>query len=64
LHVSGSSAFVTETHAPVPAAQVWQVPLQAPEQQRSSQMPETQSSPMEHAPPVATRAKSSALDRS
>jgi hypothetical protein len=37
-HVSGSSADFTATHAPV-ASHVWQVPLQAAEQQFSSQMP-------------------------
>jgi hypothetical protein len=41
LHESGSSAFMTLTHAPVPLVHVMHVPLQAPEQQvLSSQTPE------------------------
>lgn len=55
-HVSGSSAFVTATHAPVPDVHVVQAPSHAPEQQIPSlQTPEMHSPGTEHVSPPAAR---------
>jgi hypothetical protein len=56
VHVSGSSALMTATHAPVPTAHVLQVPEQAPEQHTpSSQAPlEQVAAPPGHGLPALT----------
>jgi hypothetical protein len=52
--LSGSSAFITSMHAPVPAAQVMHVPEHAPPQQMpSSQTPDKHSTLLEHVAPAA-----------
>jgi hypothetical protein len=63
-HESGSSAFVTVTHAPVPIAHVTHTPMHGPEQQTlSRQIPDSQSRASVQVPaPVAMSAKSSAVD--
>jgi hypothetical protein len=64
VHVSGSDAFITATHAPVPETHVMHVPLHAPEQQTpSSHTLERQSPPSVHELPAATSPKISAVER-
>ena len=62
VQVTGSSALVMLTQAPVPATHDLQTPEHVPEQQIPlTQTPEPQSSPMPHVAPGAATSKISAL---
>src|SRR5262249_47728914 len=64
VHVSGSSAFVTAAHAPVPVTHVWHAPAHAAVQHTpSSHAPERQSSPAVHSEPGAPGVQISLLPR-
>jgi hypothetical protein len=56
-HESGSCAFFTGVHAPLPAVHVMHVPLHAPEQQvPSSQTPAVHCALTVHVPPAPVSA--------